>query len=837
MVKVAITRKAWLNAPATFWVSFLVSNAVGTCLPLQATPLEIAPLHANEVQGTIAISSASQTAASVEASAEAQSLGEVIPFCVKAATCSPLDKAGLFHSLEPSQMGRGEDRQRGRKSIQIASPAIPSPRGNETTLLDKGGWRGSNQALTLQNSITSVAELTSNQGDGQKAEVQDNAAISSVPQKTAGVDASAETLTPGNATSVIPIGFFNVTFHTPPAPLIKGGAIREYVSNSNPIGITELTSQQEDSQKADIQSTVAIPPTTTFKANPVEVQAEAPTLSDVTPVTTLTSNEGDMDSNDPMSQVTNVTQLRDVLPGDWAYEALRSLVERYGCIAGYPDRTFRGNRATTRFEFAAGLNACLQQIEKLIAASTSEFVNKKDLETLQRLTSDFKTELAALGGRVDKLEGRVSFLEDRQFSTTTKLNGLAWFNLTGAFANDDVLVETIDLNGIGGDLALRQAGRDPVTNRPIVRTVTRDPSITLSNLVWLNFNTSFTGRDNLVTQLAVGNGNSPANVFASAGLYNTFGTPFLDQTAGFQTGVNSVVLRELFYQFPISNSIQVVIGPRVNFYRYFDNNAYNFFLTGTSTFNSNGSTLLNTIDRGAGAVVLWDITKQFKLRLGYLGESDEFLPSPLFNSASNPAQGLFNGTNTLTAELTFSPTDSINLRFLYNRSNIKQIFGQIGGAIGEPIYGLADDGFGGPLRSATADTFNVNFDWRVASFLGLFGRYSYGSTNLTPANPARPSGEVNAQSLQLGVAFPDLGKEGALATFSYLIPFSILDGRNFLVSGGGDGGVQYEFEAAYYFPLTDNIAIVPAFYLIANPNNFNANPNIYVGNLRAQFSF
>ena len=38
--------------------------------------------------------------------------------------------------------------------------------------------------------------------------------------------------------SLIPIGFSNATFHTPPAPLVKGGAIREYVSKSNPIGIT-----------------------------------------------------------------------------------------------------------------------------------------------------------------------------------------------------------------------------------------------------------------------------------------------------------------------------------------------------------------------------------------------------------------------------------------------------------------------------------------------------------------------------------------------------------------------------------------------------------------------
>jgi carbohydrate-selective porin OprB len=297
------------------------------------------------------------------------------------------------------------------------------------------------------------------------------------------------------------------------------------------------------------------------------------------------------------------------------------------------------------------------------------------------------------------------------------------------------------------------------------------------------------------------------------------------------------VIRDLFYQFPVTNNLQAVIGPRVNWYRYFDNNAYNFFLTGTSSFNSNGSTLLNTIDRGSGAVVLWDINKQFKFRVGYLGESDEFLPSPLFNSASNPSQGLFNGTNTLTAEVTFSPTDKINLRFLYNRSNIKQIFGQVGGAIGEPIYGLADDGFGGPLRSATADTFNFNFDWRVASGLGVFGRYSHGSTHLTPVNPTRPKGDVNAQAFQLGVAFPDLVKEGALATFSFLVPFDVLGGRQFLVSGGGNGGTQYEFEATYFYPVTNNIAIVPAFYLIANPNNFDDNPTIYVGNLRAQFSF
>ncbi|HEY9770140.1 MAG TPA: S-layer homology domain-containing protein [Coleofasciculaceae cyanobacterium] len=87
---------------------------------------------------------------------------------------------------------------------------------------------------------------------------------------------------------------------------------------------------------------------------------------------------------DDLGQVTNVNQLRDVAPTDWAYEALRSLVDRYGCIAGFPNQTYRSNQPLTRYEFAA--------------------------------------ELATLGGRVDELESRTAVLEDSSFSTTTKLN-------------------------------------------------------------------------------------------------------------------------------------------------------------------------------------------------------------------------------------------------------------------------------------------------------------------------------------------------------------------------------------------------------------------------------
>jgi hypothetical protein len=49
------------------------------------------------------------------------------------------------------------------------------------------------------------------------------------------------------------------------------------------------------------------------------------------------------------SQVTSITQFSDIKETDWAYQALSNLVERYGCVAGYPNGTFGGGRAMTRF--------------------------------------------------------------------------------------------------------------------------------------------------------------------------------------------------------------------------------------------------------------------------------------------------------------------------------------------------------------------------------------------------------------------------------------------------------------------------------------------------------
>ncbi|OCQ88987.1 hypothetical protein BCD64_04390 [Nostoc sp. MBR 210] len=67
-----------------------------------------------------------------------------------------------------------------------------------------------------------------------------------------------------------------------------------------------------------------------------------------------------------LAQLISVSQLSDVQSTDWAFQSLISLVERYGCIAGYSNGSYLGNSAMSRYEFAAGLNFRCQRIFRLL---------------------------------------------------------------------------------------------------------------------------------------------------------------------------------------------------------------------------------------------------------------------------------------------------------------------------------------------------------------------------------------------------------------------------------------------------------------------------------------
>src|SRR2546425_13196948 len=55
----------------------------------------------------------------------------------------------------------------------------------------------------------------------------------------------------------------------------------------------------------------------------------------------------------------------DVPQGHWAYDAVNELAAA-GIFTGYPDQTFGGKRALTRYEFAVAIQRMLQDVQRRI---------------------------------------------------------------------------------------------------------------------------------------------------------------------------------------------------------------------------------------------------------------------------------------------------------------------------------------------------------------------------------------------------------------------------------------------------------------------------------------
>ena len=220
-------------------------------------------------------------------------------------------------------------------------------------------------------------------------------------------------------------------------------------------------------------------------------------------------------------QVTSVTQFSDVYPTDWAYQALANLVETYGCVAGYPNGTFRGNRAMTRYEAAALLNACLDRITEVT-------------DELRRLLKEFETELAILKGRVDGLEARVGELEATQFSTTTKLSAKTVWVAGATRAKGDNY-------NTGGEKGARDAYNAEYG------------AFSFSYDLRLGLKTSFSGKDLLYTRLRAGN-------MGDSSVWDGNGVSMnkLDTAAH---GGNIVEIDRLYYRFPLGDSFTIQAGP------------------------------------------------------------------------------------------------------------------------------------------------------------------------------------------------------------------------------------------------------------------------------------
>ncbi len=491
-------------------------------------------------------------------------------------------------------------------------------------------------------------------------------------------------------------------------------------------------------------------------------------------------------------QVTSITQFSDVQPTDWAYQALSNLIERYGCVAGYPNGTYRGNRAMTRYEAAALLNACLDRITEVT-------------DELKRLMKEFERELAVLRGRVDGLEARVGELEATQFSTTTKLRGLATFvvganSFTGTSPNVDTNKDSLGATTFNYDLRLI-------------------------------LDTSFTGKDLLRTVLRAGDFDGSAYFSGLTALETAFQSPAADDV---------VSIKRLFYNFPVGDDFSVTAGATV---RVDDAGMLGMW---PSVYPAD--TVLDFFTY-AGAPGAYDLDG---LGAGFGATYNNVLGFEGVTLSSNYVS--INGDEG-TAGLMTDSSSSVSVSQLgYTGGEFPVIGGSAWGAAVAYTYSQNNSLFiatplaGSMGATGATNSFGLSGYW-VPESTGWIPSVStgWGTSSFQDAG-YRTDTFAKAQSWYVGLQWPD--------TFVAGNDLGMAVGQAPFVTSTGYGAVEgpktpldsnYMWEWWYKFQVTDNITVTPALYYIQNyegqngrvstNGNMDASNNVFGGLLKTTFKF
>ena len=396
------------------------------------------------------------------------------------------------------------------------------------------------------------------------------------------------------------------------AALIMSGAVLAGES-PKPINTKSTAAESLDLTESFEMSTPAVSDIAVAAGEPASEPEATPTLasdSSSEDILAQISAYSDYNNSVQVAQVTYVSELSDVQTSDWAFKALQRLVEEYDCIEGYPNQLYRGRQTITRYEFAAGLDSCLNVVLELVGASTSI----EDLATIQRLQGEFQAELSTLRGRVDVLEADVAELEANQFSTTTKLRG----EVTAHF------------------------------NAPLDRAIGGETA-TFEYRARLNFDTSFTGEDRLRLRFQSGTNND-----APLGFPEGF-----DDSAG---GDNDIEFNDVYYSFPLGDRLEVIIaGNSIKTNNFVASSIVPF--DGVSVGDA-GEPLFYDFEMGgdSGLGFSYSLTDALMIDAGYSVDAD---------AIGNPnGQGIFSGGGqSYIAQISYLSDDFIDAGFAFLHGN------------------------------------------------------------------------------------------------------------------------------------------------------------------------
>ncbi len=509
-------------------------------------------------------------------------------------------------------------------------------------------------------------------------------------------------------------------------------------------------------------------------------------------------DQNDSSTDQGMAQINTVAQFSDVQPTDWAFGALQSLVERYGCIAGYPNGTFRGNRAISRYEFAAGLNACLDRINELIATGTKDIVIQADLVSLRRLEQDFSSELATLRGRVDTLEAKTTEISGDQFSTTTKLFGNLRVQNNAYFSGDG------------------------------------NPQANMQYSLFLGLLTSFTGKDLLLTAIGATSSEFPTLTTNNNGI-NVGSTRegSSDTTASGDT-LSNVRILGLEYQFPVGQNllIDVVAANRYRFSPVLLSKFAPYYSIGRGPSNAFAEAPpIYLVGAGSGISASYKVVDSTTLTLTYL--------STFANDSA--AGGLFNGDYVAAGQINYNPNPGLFLQFLYQHGYFAP--GNFGFNSGQTFR---DNGFVGSALANRFDDAGVLFNdssavstnaYQLGGYFALSPKVLIGGwANLIQAR-LLGKGDADIWTYSVQAAFPDLFKQGNQGGLIVGMEPTLTDVRSNIPYQQFKKDTSLHIEAYYRHQITDNISITPSITWITAPNQDANNEDIIMGGLRTTFNF
>lgn len=430
-----------------------------------------------------------------------------------------------------------------------------------------------------------------------------------------------------------------------------------------------------------------------------------------------------------------------------------------------------------RYGCPLGDSDALAQVVALRQCLSDGSASATDLQRLQQLYGELAAEQGQLQTRVNTVDADIQALTSEQFSTTTRLEGEAVFAL----------------------LAASGAGRADDPDTPI------DGNLATGYRARLNFVTSFTGADRLRLRLQARD---------IAELEDATGTQMAN--LGFDGGPGeNLALTRLEYETPLGDRLQArfqITGGGLG----------DFVPAINPLFSGSGDGAISTFGRenpirrlgGAPGVGLsYDVADWANLSAAVLTPDAYAIDI-----------GLFEERYSAIAQITLRPSDTTALGLTYVRT-----YHSLGTGTGSE---LGEDPFDGDSDAVATNAIGVEVAWDLSPQFTLSGRVGYlWATAQDLEN--QPTAELFTWAASLGLR--DLGTEGSLTGLIVGTPPRVFS--NAFDEDAIDPNAALHLEAFYRWPLNEYLALTPGLIVVINPEHDSDSPTLYIGTVRATFTF